>query len=333
MAVQALGLTLSTVCLDLLGSQKLWDLAIERFKHPPIEYLLSFEYDLDSMYYQIDQAACVTALHSFFHMFQNVFKRRTVAISRHDKSLDRIGSGSRELFVTIPLPELLSFSEFERLGNSVARVGRISYRQTCGIPMGGLPSAHLASIYLLMLEVQRKAMHLTKDFFFFRYLDNLPGVLDTRVTGLDTVKQTFLKIYGMPLKLEQSGCSIDTLEMRVSVIGDCFSYSSKPLLFDQVGNTIDGSIQRVPPPWCAKRPFFLGYYVPSAFLKCVRYSYNFLDFMISVENLIIGLMDFGFLIGNILAILKHFFQVKALCSNLFTYISYLLRLRLDLHPG
>ena len=137
----------------------------------------------------------------------------------------------------------------------------------------------------------------------------------------------------MPLKLEQSGCSIDTLEMRVSIIGDHFSYASKPLLADQVGFAIDGTIKRVPPLWCARRSLYLNYYVPSAFLKCVRYSSNFVDFMISVENLVMWLLEQDFLIGTILAILRHFFQVRGLAISLFTYLSYLLRKRLDLNPG
>jgi len=129
----------------------------------------------------------------------------------------------------------------------VARVGRLAYRQTLGIPMGGLPGAALANIQLLMFELQHKAMHVTRNFFFFRYLDNLPGVLDIRLTDLSTVEKLFLQIYKMPLKLEQAGKTIDTLEMRVSLLDGNFGYASKPLLMDTIGHTIDGSIQRVPP--------------------------------------------------------------------------------------
>ena len=184
-----------------------------------------------------------------------------------------------------------------------------------------------------MKELQQRTIHLTKDFFFFRYLDNLPGVLDTRITDLCVVKRSFLNVYGMPLKLEQSGCCIDTLEMRVSIIGGCFSYASKPLLADQIGASIDGSIQRIPPVWCAKRPLFLNYYVPSVVMKCIRYSSNFLDFMISLENLSQGLLEHGFLLCQILAIIQQVFKVKAFSHHLFTFISYLLCLRLDLRPA
>ena len=137
----------------------------------------------------------------------------------------------------------------------------------------------------------------------------------------------------MPLKLEQAGKTIDTLEMRVSLLDGNFGYASKPLLMDTIGHTIDGSIQRVPPLWCVNRKRFLNYYVPSSFLKCIRYSSNFLDFLIGVENLVLGLRDFGFLLGDILAVIQHFFQIKCACMNLFVFISHLLRVRSDLKPA
>ena len=333
MAVQVLRPSLSMLCLDLFGSQKLWETALQRFQHTPPEHLQLFEFDLDSMYYQIDQPACLQAVKDFFHMFKDLFKRRTVAISHQNRSLDRVGSGSRELYTNIPIVDIITFCEFELLGNSVARVGSICYRQTVGIPMGGIPSAPLANIYLLMREIACRAMHISRDFFYFRYLDNLPGVIDLRFTSLAEVKAVFLCIYRMPLKLEQSGCSIDTLEMRIAIIDGQFQYSSKPLLADQVGHTIDGTVQRVPPLWCEKRSRFLGYYVPSAFLKCVRYSSNFTGFLIGVENLVQGLLGQNFALGSLLAVIKHVILVKALPYSLFQFLSHLLRLRLDMYPG
>ena len=108
----------------------------------------------------------------------------------------------------------------------------------------------------------------------------------------------------MPLKLEQEGLILDTLEMRIHIIGEEIGYGSKPLLSDQIGCTIDGSIQRIPPLWCEKRKLFLNYYLPSAFLKCIRYSSNFLAFILSMENLVMDLLAHAFLLGHILSILK-----------------------------
>ena len=67
-------------------------------------------------------------------------------------------------------------------------------------------------------------------------------MLDTRLTDLSTVKELFLPVYNMPLKLEQAGKTIDALEMRVTIIGERLGYASKPLLVDNIGQTIDGSI-------------------------------------------------------------------------------------------
>ena len=199
-------------------------------------------------------------------------------------------------------------------------------------PWGASPSGPMTNIYLLMQEINGQAMHVTRDFFFFRYLDNLPGILDLRLTTLEQVKAMFLDIYKMPLKLEQKGCFLDTLEMRVTIIGT-FEYSVKPLLQDQIGHTIDGTIKRIPPLWCEKRSRFLNYYLPSALLKCIRYSSNFLNFMLSVENLVLGLLDHAFTLHTLIAILRHIFHVKELPMSLFYYLSHLLQLRLDLLPG
>ena len=323
----------SMLCQDLISSQRYWDVAMQRFHDTPTQHLLLFEYDLDSMYYHLDQQACITALQDFFLLFKDLFKRRTVAISKQDRSLDRIGSGSRELYTNILITDLLTFCEFELRGNSVARVGSMAYRQTIGIPMGGFPSAPLANICLLMRELRCNAMGLSRDFFYFRYLDNLPGILDQRFTTLDDVCALFLRIYKMPMKLEQSGCTIDTLEMRISLVGGTLSYSSKPLLWDQAGNSIDGTIRRIPPIWCEKRSIFLNYYLPSAFLKCVRYSSNYLSFLLGTENLVLGLLAHGFTLASLLAILRRIFYMRHFPPALFQYLSHILYVRSDRLPG
>ena len=335
-AVKFLGPSVTVMCPNMMDSVKFWNLAINRFTSADIPFLRLFEYDLDSMYYYIPQQECVDAVRSFLQMFKHVFRRKQVAICRENRALDRIGSGSAEIFTNIPLTRLLQFCEYEVLGNSIARIGFIVYRQRCGIPMGGFPSAHLANIYLLMKEIQGSALHVSRHFFYFRYLDNLPGIMDLRVTTLQQIRQCFLDLYQIPLKLEQEGLVLNTLELRVTLCSGCIAYSHRSLLSDCMSPplpVVDSSIQRVPPRWCARYHAFLHYYLPGAILKCIRYSSNLCSMLISFRNLISGLILHGYSLTTLLTFLLQYYRRKNFPGQLFHYVCGYLQLHLDLYPS
>jgi len=278
----------------------------------------------------------MAAIQQFFEMFKSVFKRRNVAICRQHRSLDRIGCGSSELYINIPIETLFRFCAFELHGNGIARVGHITYQQTTGIPMGGIPSGPIANIFLLMREINGRALHVSRKFWYFRYLDNLPGIYDTRVTTLTAVEHSLRTIYCMPMKLESTGCVLDSLELRITLVNNTISYYQKPMLHDcmhPVLKGIDPSVQRVPPTWCSNRKGFLGIYMPGALLKCVRHSSSFLGLMLSLKNLTLGLLKHGFTLRQLLGKIRQFCFNRHIHSNLLNYVSPLIEHHLDLYPG
>ena len=335
-AHQALGPTLSLMCLTTSESTQFWDRAMQRYASVDHQFLQLFEYDLDSMYYHIPQAQCMAAINQFFGMFRTVFKRRNVAICRQHRVLDRIGCGSRELYVNISIDTLLRFCEYELYGNSIARAGHITYQQTLGLPMGGIPSAPIANIFLLMQEINNNALYSSRNFWFFRYLDNLPGIYDVRTTTLTSVENCLRNIYCMPMKLESTGSILDTLELRVIISHDGLQYYQKPMLHDLMipaVKGIDPSIQRIPPQWCSNRKSFLGFYLPSALLKCVRHASSLLGLTISVRNLVLGLLKHGFSLATLLTFIKQFCFIRNIGNLLFHIASFLLQQKLDLYPA
>ena len=126
LAAKALGPTVSSMCLNVGDSTRYWDQAIQRYTTAEMPYLKLFEFDLDSMYYQIPQQACVHALQHFFDMFRTTFKRRNVAICRQNKQQDRIGCGSSDIYTNIPLETIMRYCTFKLQGNGTARVGAIA---------------------------------------------------------------------------------------------------------------------------------------------------------------------------------------------------------------
>ena len=188
-----------------------------------------------------------------------------------------------------------------------------------------------------MRELTTRALHITRNFWYFRYLDNLPGILDTRTTTLLDVERAFRRIYDMPLKLESAGIILDTLELRVTLTGEHIAYAPKPMLHDILAppmQPLDPSICRIPPYWCSNRKGFLGFYLPSALLKCVRNASSLLGMVMGFYNLMYGLQKHGYTISTLLALLKAFCYSRNIMSFFFfPLMSYLLEKHLDLQPG
>ena len=140
----------------------------------------------------------------------------------------------------------------------------------------------------------------------------------------------------MPMKFENAGCVLDSLELRITLVANTISYHRKPMLHDLMSPVlkgIDPSIQRVPPTWCSNRKGFLGIYMPGALIKCVRHTSNFLGLMVSLENLILGLLKHGFSLTQLLGRLKQFCFARHIQPKLFHFVLPLIKHHLDLYPG
>jgi len=162
-------------------------------------------------------------------------------------------------------------------------------------------------------------------------------VMDVRLTTLPAVEQAFRDIYRMPLKLEATGVVLDTLELRVTLTTGTLAYSPKPMLHDIMAPPlppINQSICRIPPHWCSNRKGFLSFYLPGAVLKCIRNSSNIIGMIIGLKNLIYGLMKHGFTVAKLMALLTLFCRSRHIVNScLFTWLPFLLGLRMDLQPG
>ena len=268
-----------------------------------------FEFDLDCMFYNINKDVCLRYVHDFFELMRVQYRRRTVAISKCARSLDRIGSGSHQFFHTINISDLLNYCVYELFYNDIARVGFIGYRQSIGVPMGGHISAQLATIFCVMSEVQQAGlpsyllpMGALPSFPVraFRYMDNIAGAYDAALVNIPTIMNFLAGVYRMPLKLEQSGFFLMSLEQCVISFPDGIQFMSKPLLHDCLNLVpVNTSICRIPPVISPSFPPFMRMYVSSAFLKSFRYASSPAFTSLAIQNLVLGLQHHGFSFADI----------------------------------
>ena len=336
LATAALGPSVSIHCACMLDSARLWRRGALHMGHSAS--LRLFEYDIADMYYHIPKTECLLLLQQFFHLFRDKFKRRSVAINKGSKQLDRIGCGSSDFYTTIPLEELFEYCNFELFENVYARVGLLCFQQTVGIPMGGFPSGIIANIYLFMKELKAQVVPLTRKFFVFRYMDNLPGIYDADTTSLEEIHAVLFEIYHMPLKLEQQGTVLDSLELRILLQPHGLLFYHKPLLKECFLHflpqyQVDTTICRLPPTWCANFKSFLKFYVQSVLMKCVRYGSNLFGVIIGVVNLLKGLEFQGMSITKLYFLFKLFCVRFSIPCFLFTFIGHLLKVPSDLFPA
>ena len=231
-----------------------------------------FEYDMNNMYYHLDKQQVWTAAKKFLTMVRSEFRRRCVAVSKFSRTEDRMGSGSGKFYSTFTLNQLQAFIHCELFLNHYGRFGYVSFEQRIGVPMGGAASAQLASLMFFMRDMEYRHSLRLQGFSYFRYRDNLPGILDTRKTSLTSVKQLLTAIYGMELKLEDSGDRLQTLEMTLYLSNNVLSHELKPQLYDhRAGGPLD-KMHKVPPFWSSGRPSYLRTVIPSILRKCVAYG-------------------------------------------------------------
>ena len=155
-------------------------------------------------------------------------KQLLFAVNRHDKKLDRIGTGYHRFFTNLNFQQVMRFCQFDIHCNDVFTVGSSVLRQVRGIAIGGTGSAQFANIDLFMQE--QKFYPLTNPLRLdssnlhpgdlpvhpFRYMDNLVGVKRT-ATPISDVMHVFEDIYGLGLQEEGEGSTLITLESELQI--------------------------------------------------------------------------------------------------------------------
>lgn len=292
---------LSRECPAMPGAVKWW-ISMEQFVKANSQCDLQlFEFDFSNMYYNVNKDQLINLIAKFFTVMTGVFRRRCVAISHLTNKLDRLGSGTGKYYHTLSFQQILQYCNYELYGNHFGRFGLVGFEQLIGVPMGGRCSAQFTSIFFMLLEVEHRLAFrsLQKGFVFWRYRDNLPGVLDLGRCSLDDVELCFSQWYGMPVKLEQNGYHIISLEMDISLLFDDMQgfylrWYHKPWLFDSVLRIPLLNVNRVPNTWSANRSLFLRIVIPNFLLKCVLYASAPVLALLGIRNLLYGLFVWGF---------------------------------------
>ena len=298
-AAKLIGLTKE--CFSMPDCVVWWQQLRQYAQQSTSSNLCLFEFDFSNMYYHINKSVLVTMVEQFLDTLVSLFRRRCVAISKSSSKLDRIGSGTGRYFVTLSFLQIMEYIRYELQGNHYARVGFIAYQQCVGVPMGGRCSAQLCSIFFMMRELQCHMSHssLVSGFQFWRFRDNLPGVVDLDVCSLAFIENFFVTNYGLPVKLEQSGVILHSLEVTIflcysSMCGWNLEYYHRPLLYDSLYDGIYPATSRIPAKWSINRSIYLRTVVPNVLLKCCLYASSPFLVRLSIVNFLRGLYLFGF---------------------------------------
>ena len=291
---------LTKECFSMPDCVVWWQQLRQYVQHSTSSHLSLFEFDFSNMFYNIDKTTLLLLVEQFLDTLVSMLRRRCVAVSKVSSKLDRIGSGTGRYFVTLSFLQIFEYIRYELDGNHFARVGFTAFQQCVGVPMGGRCSAQLCSIFFMMRELQCRMSHfsLLAGFQFWRFRDNLPGVVDLDICSLDTIEKFFVTKYGLPVKLEQSGVILHSLEVTIflcfSISGWDLQYYHRPLLFDSLYDGLYPASSRVPAKWSVNRTVYLRTIIPNVLLKCCLYASSPFLVCLSLLNFLRGLYLFGF---------------------------------------
>ena len=291
-----------------------------------------FEYDVKDMYFRIPVDEALDAIEACLKLAKERFGRRWVAVNRLNRADDRMGTGSEQLFWNVRLDDIYQFVKFELKGNHFARVGYVGYAQSRGVPMGGEASAQIAAAYCLTRDIKSNICSQCHGFTFFRFRDNLPGILNIHVTSVEEVGQFFERVYELPMKLESVGSKLTTLEMEVALVGSTIGFYMKPQFYDILQHGLLDKAHKLPAPWSLNCTVFMQSAVPSALLKCVTYASSVQCQYIGVINCIFGYILSGLRWSRVLFRLLRYAVLRRLPKHVYEVLSYLLRKRLDYFP-
>jgi len=201
---------------------------------PPHDAISLFELDVQEMFPSLDQDRVLASLQELHDLVLKARGKRgkclLFAINRHDRKLDRMGTGYHRFFTNLSFPEVMTFCRFDVLKNDVFVVGSSVMRQKRGIAIGGTGSAQLANADLFVRE--HKFYPLTDPVALddsglhpgdlpvhpFRYVDNIVGAKRVS-TPLASILDNFQSLYGLRLQEEGEGNMLTTLETTLSVGG------------------------------------------------------------------------------------------------------------------
>ena len=138
--------------------------------------------------------------------------------------------------------------------------------------MGGRISAQLTGIMFLMADLDCRISQLCVGFTFFRFRDNLPDIFDPSRISLAEIQALFIRVYGMPCKIEQSGDTLISLEMRIFMHAGNLRWCHKSRLANVWDPELPTPNDRVPARWSSNRRLYLHTVLPSALSKCVLYG-------------------------------------------------------------
>ena len=291
-----------------------------------------FEYDVKDMYFRISVPAALEAVEACLRLARERLGRQWVAISRFHRHEDRMGTGSERLYRNYRLAALLEFVKFELQGNHYARVGYIGYEQLHGVPMGGEASAQIAAAYCLIRDIRTRVSSQCAGFTFFRFRDNLPGILDSRRTDVATIGNFFTEVYDLPMKLEATGCELTTLEMRVVLVADELGYFMKPQYYDVLKQGFLDKSYKMPAVWSPNRRIFLQSVIPAHLLKCVQYASSTICQNIGLVNCVFGYIYAGLPWQDVLYRLIRYAVYHRLPKHLCRMLELLLQRHSDYFP-
>ena len=104
----------------------------------------------------------------------------------------------------------------------------------------------------------------------------------------------------MPCKVEQSGTSLISLEMRLFLLSGHLAWCHKSRLANVWSSESNVANERVPALWSSNRGIYLRTILPSALMKCVHYGSSPDMACVAILNLIVGLSRVGFPIPTVI---------------------------------
>ena len=139
-------------------------------------------------------------------------------------------------------------------------------------------------------------------------------------------------MYELPMKLEDVGKQLTTLEMHVVLINDNMGFFVKPQFYDVLDKGMMQKSHKIPAKWSLNRSLFLRSVVPASLLKCIAYASSDICKRIGVINCIFGYVLAGLPWKQVLYRLLRYTVTRELPKEVFMFIGYLLRRQSDLFP-
>ena len=214
-------------CKDLLPTVRLWNHQLcEQWQQGDLNRPVAlFELDIKAMFPSLDRNDVWTSISTIADLVAQAPGPRgrpqrgllRFAVNRIDHKLDRIGSGSPDLYHNIDIHQVLRYVYFDIFCNDAFVFSNWVLRQKRGLAIGGPCSSQLASAKCMLSEHLyfpvylpfAPAAPLTTDPCHLpatpgRFRDNINGIRFAD-TPVDLLQATFEGIYNLDLQWEGGG--------------------------------------------------------------------------------------------------------------------------------